>query len=278
MGKPRCHLQTEGVLPILDGMLEKIGRSFLKRLDGFLYVMGFFAQVMVESALLFRRKQVGFRVLVMQILFTGVEALGIIAAMALSIGAAINLIGSSLLAEFGQGKLMYTILIAVITKELGPLLTAFIVIARSGTAIATELGGMAVSHELEAYVSVGINPISYLAAPRFLGVVVSMVVLYLYFNIFGLIGSFAIVQVLRPISFNEYFRNLFAALVPADLFSGILKSLVFGIIISVASLYRGFAVERSSTEVPVAGIKAVGSSFILCVTADVILTAIQYAR
>ena len=214
----------------------------------------------------------------MQILFTGVEALGIIAAMALSIGAAINLIGSSLLAEFGQGKLMYTILIVVIAKELGPLLTAFIVIARSGTAIATELGGMAVSHELEAYVAVGINPISYLAAPRFLGVVTSMVVLYLYFSIFGLIGSFLVVQVLRPISFNEYFLNLFAALAPGDLFSGLVKSFVFGIIISVASLYRGFSVERASTEVPVAGIKAVGSSFILCVFADVAMTAIQYAR
>jgi phospholipid/cholesterol/gamma-HCH transport system permease protein len=258
-------------------MLERIGRAALKRFDEFLYVMGFFAQVVKESALLFRRRQVGFRVLVMQLLFTGVEALGIIAAMALSIGAAINMIGSSLLAEFGQGKLMYTILIIVIAKELGPLLTAFIVIARSGTAIATELGGMAVSHELEAYVSVGINPISYLAAPRFLGVVVSMVVLYLYFNIFGLIGSFVVVQVLRPISFSEYFRNLFAVLAPGDLFSGLAKSLVFGIIISVASLYRGFSVERSSTEVPVAGIKAVGSSFILCVFADVIMTAIQYA-
>jgi phospholipid/cholesterol/gamma-HCH transport system permease protein len=259
-------------------MLANLGRAALRSLDEFMYVMGFFAQVVKESALLFRRRQVGFRVLVMQILFTGVEALGITAAMALSIGAAINLIGSSLLAEFGQGKLMYTILIVVIAKELGPLLTAFIVIARSGTAIATELGGMAVGHELEAYVSVGINPISYLAAPRFLGVVSSLILLYLYFNIFGLIGSFVVVQLLRPISFNEYFRNLISVLAPGDIFSGLLKSLVFGVIISVASLYRGFSVERSVTEVPVAGIKAVGSSFMLCVLADVILTAIQYAR
>jgi phospholipid/cholesterol/gamma-HCH transport system permease protein len=259
-------------------MVEKIGRSARKGIDEFLYSLGFFAQVLKESALLFRRRQVGFRVLVMQLLFTGIEALGIIAAMALGIGAAINLIGSSLLAEFGQGKLMYTILIVVIARELGPLLTAFIVIARSGTAIATELGGMAVGHEIEAYVAVGVNPLSYLAAPRFLGVVVSMVVLDVYFNVFGLLGSFAVVQLLRPIGFDEYFRNLFAALLPGDLLSGFAKSFVFGVIISVVSLYRGFAVERSSTEVPVAGIKAVGSSFMLCIVADVVMTAIQYAR
>ena len=259
-------------------MLAKIGRSAIRGFGEFLYAMGFFAKVLKETALLFRRRQVGFRVLVMQILFTGIEALGIAAAMALAIGAAINLIGSSLLAGFGQGKLMYTILIVVIARELGPLLTAFIVIARSGTAIATELGGMAVGHEIEAYVAVGVNPIAYLAAPRFLGVVVSMVVLDVYFNVFGLLGSFAVVQVLRPIGFDEYFRNLFAVLTPGDLLSGFAKSLVFGVIISVVSLYRGFAVERSVTEVPVAGIKAVGSSFMLCIFADVAMTAIQYAR
>jgi phospholipid/cholesterol/gamma-HCH transport system permease protein len=259
-------------------MLGRIGRATIERFEEFIYAMGFFAQVVKESALLFRRRQVGFRVLVMQILFTGFEALSITAAMALSIGAAIILISSSLLPKFGFGQFMYTILIVVITKELGPLLTAFIVTARSGTAIATELGGMAVGHELEAYVAVGINPISFLAAPRFLGVVASVTLLYVYFNIFGLIGSFAVVQLIQPIGVNEYFRNLFAALAPGDIFSGLLKSLVFGVIISVASLYRGFAVERSVTEVPVAGIKAVGSSFMLCVFADVIMTAVQYAR
>lgn len=257
-------------------MIDKIGRAARAGFDEFLYSLGFFAQVLKESALLFRRKQVGFRVLVMQILFTGIEAMGIAAAMALAIGAAINLIGSSLLAEFGQGKLMYTILIVVIARELGPLLTAFIVIARSGTAIATELGGMAIGHEIEAYVAVGVNPISYLAAPRFLGVVISMLVLDVYFNVFGLLGSFVVVQLLRPIAFDVYFRNLFETLTPGDLLSGFAKSLVFGIIISVVSLYRGFSVERSVTEVPVAGIKAVGSSFMLCILADVVMTAIQY--
>jgi phospholipid/cholesterol/gamma-HCH transport system permease protein len=257
-------------------MVERIGRAVLRGLDGFLYALGLSLQVMKEALLLFRRRQVGFRVLVMQILFTGVEALRISAVAAVAIGAAINLIGSSLLAEFGQSRLMYTLLIIVITRELGPLLTAFIVIARSGTAIATELGGMVVAHELEAYVSVGVDPISYLAAPRFLGVVTSMLVLTVYFNLFGLAGSFAVVQLIKPIAFEEYFRNLFQILTAADLFSGLLKSLVFGAIIAVVSIYRGFSVDRSGTEVPVAVHRSVGTSFMLCILADVVLTAVQY--
>jgi phospholipid/cholesterol/gamma-HCH transport system permease protein len=262
--------------PIEKVMISKIGRAAIEGFDEFLYGLGFFARMLKESSLLIRRKQVGFRVLVMQIYFTGVEALGIAALMALVIGAAINLIGSSLLAEFGQGKLMYTILIVVIVRELGPLLTAFIVIARSGTAIATELGSMAVGHEIEAYVAVGVNPLSYLAAPRMLGVVASMMILDTYFAIFGLLGSFAVVQLVHPIYLSEYFHNLFASLMPGDLISGLLKSLVFGTIISVVSLYRGFSVERSVTEVPTAGIKAVGSSFMLCILADAVMTAVQY--
>lgn len=257
-------------------MLERIGRALRERLRDLLYGLGFFANLIKESILFFRRRQVGFRVLVMQILFTGYEALRISAVLAMAIGVAINLIGSSLLAGFGQGKLMYSLLIIVVTRELGPLLTAFIVTARSGTAIATELGGMVVAHEIEAYVAVGVNPVSYLAAPRFLGVVISMVVLSVYFNVFGLFGSFAVMQVLRPVGFQEYLRNLVEVLTVGDLLSGLAKSLIFGVIISTVSIYRGFAVERASTEVPVAGIKAVGSSFILIVLADAAVTAVQY--
>jgi phospholipid/cholesterol/gamma-HCH transport system permease protein len=259
-------------------MIERIGRAALRGLDEFSYGLGFFVQVLKESFLFFRRKQVGFRVLLMQILFTGVEALRISAVLAIAIGAAINLIGSSLLAEFGQSKLMYSLLIIVITRELGPLLTAFILIARSGTAIATELGGMVVAHEIEAYVAVGVNPISYLAAPRLLGVVSSLMVLNVYFNLFGLAGSFAVVQLIKPIAFDEYFRNLLEVLAAGDLLMGLVKSFVFGVIIAVVSLYRGFSVERSTTEVPVAGIRAVGSSFMLCIVADALLTAMQYLR
>jgi phospholipid/cholesterol/gamma-HCH transport system permease protein len=257
-------------------MLGRIGRSALRSLDEFFYGLGFFARVLAESARLVVRRKVGRRVLVHQILFTGYEALRITAVMALAIGAAIIGIGNSLLAEFGQSRLMYTMLIIVIAKELGPLLTAFIIIARSGTAIATELGGMVVGHEIEAYVAVGVDPIAFLAAPRFLGVTISMATLYVYFNLFGLLGSFVVVRLLMPIGFVEYIRSLFAALAPGDLLLGLAKSVVYGAIISVVSLNRGFSVESASTEVPVAGIRAVSTSFMLCILAEVVMVAVQY--
>jgi phospholipid/cholesterol/gamma-HCH transport system permease protein len=258
-------------------MIETIGRSARLRVSSLLYGLGFFFNVLKETVRFFRKSQVGYKVLIMQILFTGYEALAINAIMAIAIGAAINVIGSSLLPQFGQSQLMYTILIIVITRELGPLLTAFVITARSGTAIATELGTMVVNHEIEAYISVGLNPISYLVVPRFIGVLVSLLVLTVYFNIFGLLGSYIVVQIIKPIPISEYLGSLLSTLTVADVLSGLSKAFVFGIIVSVVATYQGFSVNRASTEIPVAGIRAVGLSFILIIVADVLVTLMQYA-
>lgn len=257
-------------------MLARIGRWVINRIKGFFYAAGFLLQVLRESARFVRRRRLGSKVLTLQILFTGVEALSVVSVLALALGAVIIIQGISLLPQFGQGQLTYTILKTVITRELGPILTAFIIIARSGTAIATELGNMVVSHEIEAYVAVGINPIAYLVVPRFLGVTISLLLLNLYFNIFGLIGSFFVTRLLRPIEITEYFRSLLLSLRASDIFSSLVKSLVFGVIISTVATYNGFRVERSSTEIPQVVIKAVGQSFVLCILADAIITLIYY--
>jgi phospholipid/cholesterol/gamma-HCH transport system permease protein len=258
-------------------MIGALGRWAIQKARTFSYAMGFFFQVLSETALFMRRRQAGLRVLVLQILFTGVEALSIVGLVALAIGAVIIVEGGTILPRFGQTSLMYSILIIVITRELGPLLTAFIIIARSGTAIATELGNMVVSHEIEAYLSVGINPISYLVVPRVLGVTLSMIALTMYFNVFGLIGSFLVSQIVKPVPFGEYFRSLLSALQPADLLSTLVKSIVFGIIISIVATYQGFKVSLSVTEIPRAAIKSVGQGFVLCLIADALITLIYYA-
>lgn len=252
-------------------MLTRIGSRFIAKGRNIFYALGFTFQVFKETVLFVKRKQVGFRVLVMQIFFTGVEAISIISLIALALGAIIIIQGSSLLSGLGQTKFIYTILIVIIARELGPVLTAFIIIARSGTAIATEIGNMVVTHEIEAYISVGINPISYLVVPRFLGVSISLIILTLYFNFFGLFGSFLITQLFTPIPFIEYFQNLLWELKLGDILSSVIKSVVFGFIISIVSSYHGFRVSHASTEIPKVAIDAVVHSFALCIIADVLL-------
>ncbi|MFO7782727.1 MAG: ABC transporter permease [Spirochaetia bacterium] len=100
--------------------VEHIGSRALVRLGGTAYALGFFYEVLKETLFFVRRKSVGIRVLTMQILFTGVEALSVIAVLSVALGAVIIVQGLSLLPQFGQGQLIYQILITVITRELGP--------------------------------------------------------------------------------------------------------------------------------------------------------------
>ena len=242
------------------------------------YNLGFFVRVLKGVWSFVRRGQAAYKILIMQILFTFVEALSIAVLLAVGIGAAVTIIGLDFLASFSQERLIYTLLIMIITRELGPLLTAFIIIARSATAIATEMAGMVISHEVEAYISVGVDPIEYLAVPRFLGVTISLFMLNIFFSIFGLAGSYIVVQFFTPLPASVYFSYLLESLTLPSLLISIIKSIAFGMIISMVAITRGLAVERASTEIPVAGLKSVGAAFGWCIIVNIVLSALYYMR
>ncbi|MDR1218378.1 MAG: ABC transporter permease [Treponema sp.] len=240
------------------------------------YILGFFASLLKGGGRFWFKGQISFKILVMQIFFTFVEALSIGAFLAIGIGGAVIIIGMPLFASFSQEHRIYPVLITIIMRELGPLLTAFIVIARSGTAIATEIAGMVISHEIEAYISVGVDPIEHLGAPRFLGVTISTFLLNIYFSIFGLVFSFIVSMFFNAMPPSIYFNNLLQVLTISDIFLTVVKSVVCGMIISTVALYYGFEVERASTEVPVAGLRAVGSAFGWCILVNILLSTIYY--
>jgi phospholipid/cholesterol/gamma-HCH transport system permease protein len=258
-------------------MITRIGAEIRERLEKSLYTIGFFGKTIRGVAPFIYRGQASYRILIMQILFTFVEALGVSMLLALGIGAAVNVLGLPILSGFSQEKLIYPLIITIITRELGPLLTAFIIIARSATAIATETAGMVVSHEIEAYISVGIDPIEHIAVPRFLGVTISLFLLNIYFSIAGLAGSFFVAQILSPLPAADYFNNLVQNLALADILVSIIKSVVFGMILATVATVQGFSVERASTEIPQAGLRAVGSAFSWCIIADLVISAMFYA-
>ena len=240
------------------------------------YNLGFFKLTLHGVGSFIKRGQASYKILTMQILFTFVQAMGISTLLALGIGAAVNVIGVPMLTSISQQQLIYPLLITIITRELGPLLTAFIVIARSATAIATEIAGMVISHEIEAYISIGVDPIEHLAVPRFLGVTISLFLLNIYFSVFGLAGSFLVAQIFNPMPVDYYFSNLLNNLVIQDIFISIIKSITFGAIISIGAVIEGLSVERASTEVPVAGLRAVSNSFAWCIIAGILLSAMYY--
>ena len=236
--------------------------KFSAGLRRLLYNLGFFARTLRAVWTFIFRGQASYKVLTLQILFTFVQAMGISTLLALGIGAAVNVIGIPNLTRISQQQLIYSVLIIIITRELGPLLTAFIVIARSATAIATEIAGMVISHEVEAYMSVGIDPIEHLAVPRFLGVTISLVLLNIYFSVFGLAGSFAVAQIFNAMPADTYFSNLLQSLSIQDILITVIKSAAFGMIISIVAI--------------TAGLRAVSNAFAGCIVVDIFLSALYY--
>lgn len=255
-------------------------KNFLKRIsstwEGFLYFSGYFLTLWREVLLFPSRRRIGIRVLIMQIYFTGVETLSVIALISLSIGAVIIIQGVGMLNSFGQGALTYRILILIIMRELGPLLTAFIITARSGSAITTELGNMVISHEMEAYMSVGLHPISQIAVPRLIGVTTAVFILNIYFILFGLFGAYVVANFIHAIPFLDYLRNLVKAISLDDILSSLIKSFVFGVLIATVSTYFGFSVNHAVTEVPQKTIKSIGYCIVGCILADAVITIISH--
>jgi phospholipid/cholesterol/gamma-HCH transport system permease protein len=251
-------------------------QDLVNKIKNAFYNLGFFARTLKGVYGFIRNIRASYKILVMQILFTFVYALGISTLLALAIGAAVNIIGAPVLARISQEQLIYSLLIIIITRELGPLLTAFIVIARSATAIATEIAGMVISHEVEAYISVGIDPVEHVAVPRFLGVTFSLVLLNIYFSVFGLAGSYIVARLFSNTPMGNYFTSLLQQLNIQDILLSVIKSVAFGAIISTVAVIQGFSVERASTEVPVAGLRAVSNAFAGCIVVDIILIAMYY--
>jgi phospholipid/cholesterol/gamma-HCH transport system permease protein len=242
----------------------------------FLYFCGYFLSLWREVLLFPSKRRVGLKVLVMQIYFTGVETLPVIALISLSIGAVIIIQGVGMLTSFGQGALTYKILILIIMRELGPLLTAFIITARSGSAITTELGNMVISHEMEAYMSVGLHPISQIAVPRLIGVTTAIFILNIYFILFGLFGAYVVANFIHAIPFLDYLRNLVKAIGLGDILSSLIKSFVFGVLIATISTYFGFSVNHAVTEVPQKTIKSISYGIVGCILADAVITIISH--
>jgi len=151
-----------------------------------------------------------------------------------------------------------------------------LIVARSGTAISTELGNMKVNQEIELIDSIGISPISYLVVPRMVGVTVACVVLSIYFNLAAFLGGWWVASFVRPIPFSEFSNMLLKTLSIQDIIQSIIKSLVFGILISLISAYQGLKVDKAITEVPQRTIKAVVYCISTIIITDISITLVFF--
>lgn len=217
-----------------------------------------------------------FSVVSAQIYFTGWQAMPLITVLALACGGICILQSTAQLSLLGNASMMGNILVVIIVREVGPLVTALLVIARSGTAVASEIGNMRVNREIEALESMGINPLSYIVFPRLIGGVVSVLCLAFYFNLIALFGGFLVTRVIQDMPFSFYAESLANALAIEDVALFLVKNTFSGLIIFVVSCYQGMLVKQSSHEVPQVTTKAVVNSVIYVTTFNLTVTTLFY--
>jgi len=215
------------------------------------------------------------RVLLNQIFYTGFQAVGLIGTIGVLLGATI-VIQTELMVPSADAALIGKVLIAVVLRELSPLITAIVVAGRSGTAIATELGNMKVSHEILALASLGIDPPRFIVWPRLVAAVVSVIVLMVYFAAVSLVGTAAEGILLANTSLGTLQSGLAAALTPYDLVLFLVKGAGLGTIVGWLSCHYGLEVKSSPTEVPQMASRAVVMSLLGCVAFNTLATALFY--
>ncbi len=210
-----------------------------------------------------------------QVRFTGVQALPLVAGSAALVGCVAILQTMSLLTGVAD-ELIGVILVGIIVREVGPLIAAAVLIGRSGTAMATELGSMRLSGELDALRAYRIDPLDFVVLPRVAGMVISLFGLIVCFDLVGILGGFGIALMLKDISFALLRARVLAALTNADLVLTAFKALAFGQVVAILCCHYGLEVRRSTTELPQAVTRAVVASMVSVLAIDSVLTAAFY--
>jgi len=178
--------------------------------------------------------------------------------------------------RFNAEAFVGTVVALSMTRELGPVLSGLMVSGRVGSAMAAELGTMQVTEQIDALYTLATNPIKYLIVPRFLAAVIIMPILTLFADVVGILGGYLVSVNLLGSNPTIYVRRTFDYLDLEDFYIGLLKAIVFGMIIATIGCYQGFHAEGGAEGVGKATTRAVVMSSLLILIANYFVTALFF--
>jgi phospholipid/cholesterol/gamma-HCH transport system permease protein len=250
--------------------LEQAGQAVLDAFSGLGIIFIFFLEALRQS---FTRPFRG-RLILQQMEFMGVGSLFIIVLTGTFTGAVFSLQLASVLAKMSMESVVGSTVLLSVARELGPVLTALMVAGRVGSAIATELGTMRVTEQIDALEVMAINPVQYLVAPRIAACAVMVPALTILFFALAGVGSYVVSVLWLGIDEGAYFSKIEWFLAPDDMWQGLLKSFVFGITVALIGCYKGFTATGGARGVGRATTQAVVWTSIAIFTLDYLLTTL----
>lgn len=211
-----------------------------------------------------------------QLYITGIKSLAVITVVALFTGMILALQTGLELKRWGQEEFIGSAVAVSVIREMGPFMTALIIAASVGSAIAAQIGTMTVSEEIAALEVMSINPNRFLVMPRLVALCVMMPVLTVYTNILGITGGAVVGATQLGVSFQAYMDNATQFATNKDLYVGLFKAFVFGIIITTVACHQGFMTTEGAVGVGKATRRSVVISFLVILVVGYMITRLFY--
>jgi len=256
----------------LNRFLDAIGR----RLIYFQEIVGETMILLGQTIYFFKEAPRNLQSILVQISIIGYETLPVAAVMAFFVGMVLALNTGVELNKYGSQTIIGAIVGHSMVRELGPVMTSFLVAGRAGSAMAAEIGVMKVYEEIDALRTLDINPVRYLAMPRMIACLLCVPALTIFVDFVGIIGG-GVISDLHPkifVSYATYYDSLTAALKFREIANGLIKSVVFGGIIALVCCYVGFKTSGGARGIGRSTTRSVVLSFMMVLVADYILTRI----
>jgi phospholipid/cholesterol/gamma-HCH transport system permease protein len=224
----------------------------------------------------FRGKPIRFQRTMSQALEVGVRALPILSLITFFIGLILALQGAYELRRFGAINYVAAAVAISMSRELGPLITAIVVIGRSGSAFAAEIGTMKVTEEIDALETMAISPVHFLVTPKFLAMIVMLPCLTIWANTMGILGGslFGVAQ--ADFTFTRYISASLDALFLRDIVTGLMKSVTFGVTITAVGCLEGLSTGAGAEQVGRSTTRAVVVSIFMVILVDLVFTALFF--
>ncbi len=233
----------------------------------------FFLLTLTHSGSGFRR----FHLIIKELFSTGVMSLIIIIVAGLFVGMVLGLQGYETLKRYGSESALGSMVALSLVRELGPVVAALLFASRAGSAMTAEIGLMRATEQISAMEMMAVNPIARIVAPRFWAGVISMPLLAALFSAVGVFGGYLVGVVQIGVDEGSFWSQMQAAVdFREDILNGVIKSFVFGIVVTVIALFEGYDAPPTAEGVSGATTRTVVTSSLAILMLDFVLTAIMF--
>ncbi len=237
------------------------------------YASRFFGYLLLHSGTAFRR----FHLTMREIYFAGVLSLIIILVSGLFVGMVLALQGYETLQRYGSSEALGILVALSLVRELGPVVAGLLFASRAGSAITAEIGLMKATEQLSAMEMMAVDPVARVVAPRFWGGVISMPLLAALFSAMGIFGGYLVGVVLIGVDEGAFWSQMQAAVdVRNDILNGVIKSVVFGVAVTLIAVFEGYDAPPTAEGVSGATTRTVVTSSLAILALDFVLTALMF--